>query len=101
MNARSEFLNHVGNSLIKCASLSYSAMYGDENSPIILREHHTYVEYENFLEKLDFNYDRGYGLQQLFGTIWYMDGTWSSRGEYDGSEWWERNIIPEIPAHCK
>ena len=43
------------------------------------------------------DYDSGYGSQQLFGTIWYKDGTWSTRGEYDGSEWWKYNSCPELP----
>ena len=52
---------------------------------------------KNFLDQIDFEYDNGFGCQELFGTIWYEDGTWSSRGEYDGSEWWEYNSCPKIP----
>ena len=48
------------------------------------------------LDKLDFNYDRGYGCQELFGEVLFNDGTWLSRGEYDGSEWWEYNIAPTV-----
>lgn len=54
-------------------------------------------DFENFLDQIDFEYDNGFGCQELFGTIWYEDGTWSSRGEYDGSEWWEYNSCPKIP----
>ena len=43
----------------------------------------------------------GYGGQELFGTIWYEDGTWSDRGEYDGSEWWNYNKCPDIPDDVK
>lgn len=42
-------------------------------------------------------YDRGYGGQELFGTLWFSDGTWADRGEYDGSEWWEHRKRPAIP----
>ena len=42
-------------------------------------------------------YDNGFGGQRFFGTIWYADGTWSTRGEYDGSEWWEYNKCPPLP----
>jgi hypothetical protein len=50
---------------------------------------------------LDFNYDNGYGGQELYGTIWYVDGTWSERGEYDGSEWWDYREVPEVPSYLK
>ena len=52
---------------------------------------------EEVLPQLNFNYDAGYGSQNLFGFIWYTDGTWSERGEYDGEEWWQYNSCPEIP----
>ena len=51
-----------------------------------------------FLKSIDRVYDNGYGGQNLFGRIWYSDGTWSEREEYDGSEWWEHNYCPSIPA---
>lgn len=54
---------------------------------------------EEVLPQLDFEYDNGYGCQQLSGLVWYEDGTWSERGAYDGSEWWERKKCPPIPEH--
>tara|TARA_R110002020_G_scaffold36503_4_gene109773 strand:+ start:1082 stop:1420 length:339 start_codon:yes stop_codon:yes gene_type:complete len=57
----------------------------------------TKEEYDNFIKKLDVEYDDGYGGQELFGTIWLKDGTWMDRGEYDGSEWWNHQVCPEIP----
>lgn len=50
---------------------------------------------------LDFEYHNGYGGQNFFGVIWYEDGTWSSRGEYDGSEWWEYNAVPDVQEELK
>lgn len=41
-------------------------------------------------------YYDGYGCQELAGVIWYTDGTWSKRGEYDGLEWWEHKRRPSI-----
>jgi hypothetical protein len=29
------------------------------------------------------------------------DGTWSERGEYDGSEWWNYQKCPDIPSELK
>ena len=49
------------------------------------------------LDKLDFDYDDGYGIQELFGIVWFKDGSWLERGEYDGSEWWTYKFTPEIP----
>jgi len=57
----------------------------------------TKEDLDNFLNGIDKDYDSGYGGQELFGTIWYKDGTWSTRGEYDGSEWWENHSCPKIP----
>lgn len=41
-------------------------------------------------------YNSGYGSQQLFGLVLFSDGTWLSREEYDGSEWWIHNVPPTI-----
>lgn len=44
-------------------------------------------------------YSNGYGGIAIPGDLLIMmnDGSWYSRGEYDGSEWWEHNIVPEKP----
>lgn len=61
----------------------------------------TKEDYDNFIKKLDVEYDDGYGTQELFGTIWLTDGTWMDRGEYDGSEWWQHQECPEIPTELE
>jgi len=109
-NAKEELLGileRVGG-LIKCASIKRDMGYWDDHNtyvsppPILLREGHSIGEYEEFLHKLDFKYDSGYGGQELFGTVWIKrDNTWLSRGEYDGSEWWEYNECPVIPNELK
>lgn len=43
---------------------------------------------ESVLFTLDFEYDNGYGTQEISGVVLFKDNTWLSRGEYDGSEWW-------------
>ena len=67
----------------------------------ILPVNHTQEDYDNFIKKLDVEYDDGYGTQELFGTIWLTDGTWMDRGEYDGSEWWNLQEVPEIPDYVE
>lgn len=58
---------------------------------------HSTHDAEVFIDSLDFGYYSGYGGQELFGVVWFKDGTWLERGEYDGSEWWEYKCTPEIP----
>lgn len=48
------------------------------------------------IDKLDINYDDGYGTQEIFGFISFKDGTWMERGEYDGSEWWDYKKCPTV-----
>lgn len=105
-NAKEEFLSSIGTRPVKCATIEY---YGcslwemeDEKAPesqtILLKYHHNETDWEEFLKKLDFEYDAGYGCQELFGTIWFASSNeWMTRWEYDGSEGWQINCMPEIP----
>lgn len=87
MNAKKEFLSFTKNNKIKCAQIE----------GMDLKVGFTTEEYNKFINNLDFEYNAGYGGQELYGTIWFTDGTWATRGEYDGSEWWEIHQLPEIP----
>jgi len=51
-------------------------------------------QYEDFLDWLDFNYDDGYGSQELYGFVLFKSG-WLDRHEYDGSERW---VLRERPV---
>ena len=108
-NAKEELLLTLKNKKcsIKCAYIKRDMGYWDDKDnyisaqPFVLREGYTPEEYEEFLTKLDFNYDSGYGMQEILGTVWLMEEhTWLERGEYDGSEWWEHITKPEIPENC-
>ena len=102
-NAKTEFLNHIGYSTSKviCAQIQRGDNYDvDEEITernFILTTGYSQEDWIDFLSKIDFFYHSGYGGQELFGTIWYENGTWSDRGEYDGSEWWNYNKCPDIP----
>ena len=103
MNAREEFIKHVGSKSVLCAEIQRGDDYDaddvdDQTSVFNLTTGWDSEDWSKFLSNLDFEYDSGYGGQNLFGTIWYADGTWSDRGEYDGSEWYEYHICPNIPA---
>lgn len=101
MNAKQELLQRVKDRDIKCAVIKYDK-YDDEDAVrFILKVNHDDQEFQSFLNSLDFEYDHGYGIQHLFGTVWLKDGTWLQRGEYDGSEWWDHRIYPTIPKECE
>ena len=97
-NAREEFLEETKDKSVLCASIALGE-YEDKKT-FVLRVGYTQPELDAFILSLDFEYDNGYGGQNLFGNIWYADGTWSDRGEYDGSEWWQFEKVPEIPKEC-
>lgn len=95
MNAKEEFIKHIGSRSVLCAQIQS----GDDYSVVYnLTTGFDEEDWNKFLSDIDFEYDCGYGGQNLFGTIWYADGTWSDRGEYDGSEWWNYNQCPNIPT---
>ena len=109
-NAKQEFLTHIGqirsnltgieSRKVLCASIQQGDDYGDDEiieRTFILTTGYNQEDWNQFLSKLDFMYDSGYGGQEVFGTIWYVDGTWSERDEYDGSEWYVHRFCPQIP----
>lgn len=99
-NAKQELLDALKDTAkIKCASIRHG-IWEHTASQKTLKLNYSENEYNEFLNSLNFNYDEGYGGQELYGTVWLEDGTWLSRGEYDGSEWWEHNVLPTIPAEC-
>lgn len=99
INAKTEFSEHIQNLVVKCATIS--CWVNGNRYEVNLKINHSKEEYEEFVNQLDFYYHDGFGCQNLFGTIWYDDGTWSERSEYDGSEWWEHMQAPIIPDDLK
>ncbi len=100
MNAKREIIDllKLRNKEIKCATiLNGGSWFDDEDETILLKVGYSTEDYERFLREIDFDYNSGYGGQELFGTIWFKDGSWAVRGEYDGSEWWELCSLPKIP----
>ncbi len=99
MNAKKEFLEQIRyvKSRVIAVEIKHEYSYGSFNT----HSWRTGEDWDAFLSSLDFEYDSGYGSQMLHGTIWYEDGTWSEREEYDGSEWWSHRKCPEIPSYLK
>ena len=98
-NAKEELLKLLeGKAKVKCAIITNGDGWDEDKKDILLKVGYSENEWTEFLKSLNFSYDSGYGDQNLFGTVWLEDGTWCTRGEYDGSEWWEHNQLPEIPS---
>lgn len=93
-NAKEEFLEEVMDKEVKCAVVKHFS-----RGESLLKVGYSQLDIVQFLDSLDYIYDDGYGGQELFGTVWYKDNTWSDRGEYDGSEWWQHNSVPDIPTN--
>ena len=100
MNAKSEMIEHIADRVVSCAKVTFGREYHDDKKDFVLRVGHTQADRDAFLQSLDFEYDSEFGGQELYGNIWYQDGPWSDRGEYDGSEWWQYQSVPKIPEEC-
>lgn len=96
MNCKEEFLEEIEGKEVLCAQISR-----DECKEYNLPVGYSREEFIDFCDSINFKYDSGYGVQELFGTIWYKDGTWSERGVYDGSEWWVYKSCPNVPCELK
>ena len=100
-NAKNELLSILNPKNIKCAEVDAEVAHSTDGAYAKLRENWTQEDLDLFLYDLDFEYDAGYGSQKVYGTIWMKDGTWYTRREYDGAEWWERHSLPEVPKHLQ
>ena len=98
-NAKKELLGELKDfkTTIECVKITIWDYYAENKKLIILKKEFTDFDYNLFLQQLDFEYDSGYGGQELFGCVWLKDGTWLERSEYDGSEWWSHKERPNIP----
>lgn len=101
-NAKDDLLRIIGENpekCIICAHIIYRISW-DVKKEIVLHKDYTDEEYYKFLDKLDFEYDEGYGRQELYGVVLFDDNSWLERAEYDGAEWWSLKEYPPIPEVC-
>ena len=103
-NAKQELLDTMGLNIadLRCATITYNPFY-DETPPkkMVLKEGYTQADLDEFISKLDFEYDGGYGSQELFGMVWFNNGYWMDRYEYDGAERWDWHKYPSIPEELR
>ena len=105
-NAKEELSNIIENiSKVKCAYIWFETFEckhpKNSTKTVVLKLNYSDQDFLEFLGKLDFHYDSGYGIQHIYGKVWLEDGTWMTRGEYDGSEWWEHHKCPDVPEECQ
>ena len=57
-----------------------------------------YSTWENFASIANFEYDNGYGSEEVVPSLLLVGKDWwLERHEYDGSEWWEFKSLPIQP----
>lgn len=105
MIARAELIADIDDMTVKCARIKYKGYdwHARKSMPaqwFTLRVNHTPEEYAAFLDALNFEYDNSYGYQHIYGVVWFADGTWLDREEYDGAEWWSHRVVPDIDPEC-
>ena len=96
---KQEFLDEVKDKDLLCAFIvrqfQDSRSYKTKGKRYILKVGFTKEGYAEFLKSIDFKYNGDFKIP--YATIWYNDGTWSERAEYDGKEWYEHKKFPNIP----
>ena len=105
-NAKQELLDTMGLNIanLRCATITHNPFdWSDETPPkkMVLKEGYTQADLDEFISKLDFEYDGGYGSQELFGMVWFNNGYWMDRYEYDGAERWDWHKYPSIPEELR
>ena len=80
--------------------LKIEITYNHADYDISYDNYNTIIKDITTLDDLDFDYDAGYGTQEIFGVVYCKDSNnhpvWLTRGEYDGKEWWKINTIPDF-----
>jgi hypothetical protein len=60
------------------------------------------IDWPHFVTQADFEYDSGYGLQEIASDLVVVGADWwMERREYNGSEWWEFMTAPLRLSNAK
>lgn len=95
-----QFVADYGSPLV-CAEVEYTADVCSGEQTFCLRKGHKDQDLACFYDSLHIEYNKGHGMQHVVGTLWFADGSWAERAEYDGSEWWESRTRPPTPEQCE
>lgn len=88
INAKEEFIDNTDGLEIEMAIIKNVHYLKDNPKEFVLNKGYSFNDFSWFLKQLNFEYYNGYGTMYLDGYVWFTDGTWLERREYDGSEWW-------------
>ena len=95
MNLLEETKNSIPEGKEIAWAIIIAKVYERPTELFILKPNHTNEQKDIFFRCLDFEYDNGYGCQEVDGKIVFTDNSWIQRGEYDGSEWWTYLRCPQ------
>lgn len=94
MNAKNELLDELKNCGKKIEDIEALAIQVTTDGKYKFERKCILIKNILEIEKIDVDYDDGYGSQNLFGTVLFKDNTWLERYEYDGSESWDYKEPP-------
>ena len=97
-NARDELIEEIAGREVIYVRVTFGEEGGWQGDDDVRVVEGTLAE---VLPLLNVEYDAGYGIQQLFGFIWYADGTWSERQQYDEGELWAYKRCPPLPPKAQ
>jgi hypothetical protein len=101
MNAKQEFLYVTENKKVKCAQISFGSFDNDFDYTFNLKCGYTDEDMQAFLLNLmnvERDGDEDYQESEVYGYIWFVDGTWCERYSYEDMTWWIHNMVPIIPV---
>ena len=87
MTAKENLLKHIKDNKVEYVQI-YRVDYDTAGSELTIQG-----TLEEVLPLLDFEYDR----YEILGTIWYTDGSWSTRNEDYDTYYWEHLVRPIMP----
>ena len=94
------FLNQI-KQLPVCAEIEYVRDVCTVSQTVALRKGYTECDLACFYDTLHIEYSRNTDMQNVFGTIWFADGSWATRQVYDdGFEQWAWISRPPTPSQC-
>lgn len=111
INAKDELLRKLSSNKklktnIICADITFHNKRDDSYKRISLKMGFDDLQYEQFLNQLEFDYNDESGSICLSGVVWLNDNDYFERTEYedyDGyyEEYWKYYFIPVIPGDLK